>query len=78
MAHKDGSLTHLEMWPYYRDDCSSPASALERNYAELIASDPALQRYVQQVKDANLLINQRMNELIHEEEARMQAEGTAL
>lgn len=78
MAHKDGSLTHLEMWPYYREQCSSPAGALEHYYGELIKADPALQRYVQQVKDANLLIEQRMRELTADEEARMQAEGTAL
>lgn len=62
----DGSLTHLEMWSYWRDT-KGFEYALEGYYQETLAKDPLIRYHFLQTKIAKDMINKRMQELAVEE-----------
>lgn len=62
----DGSLTELEMWPYWRDD-KGHTYALESQYADLLHEDFILKNCMFQISCAKKMIDERMQQLAEQE-----------
>lgn len=62
MMKPDGSLTELEMWPYWRDKYGHEY-ALKDYYLEHLQKDPVLNQCLIQMIMAKDMIDKRMGEL---------------